>query len=199
VRRYCRANRLRFLWTLTYATEPSARKQVTTDLRWFFQQIRRTFGKLPLVVVIEEGSSSGRLHVHFAAARFMSIEKMRRCWRHGFVHVGDPRKMPGRLPVRRLAAYLAKYVAKELEEGGEGGPKERAEHEHRYLVTQGFSPTAWSLRYRTFTAAHERMRGLYGQPDGDVPFGTWERGEIFGIWFAFPDHVLHPPPRGREA
>ena len=195
VRRYCRANRVRFLWTLTYAAEPPSRRCVTRDLRWFQQQMRRTFGRLALCLVVEEGAEGGRLHVHFGAPRFLSIEKIRRAWGRGHVHVGDPRKMPGRVPVRKLAAYLAKYVAKDLDQADEATPKGRAGGEHRYFVTQGFSPAAWRLRYGTQAAAVERMLGLYGHPDVTVPFGDAETDPIYGVWFQFPDEYLHPPPR----
>lgn len=195
VRRYARTNRLRFLWTLTYADEPATRAEVTVHLRWFLQQMRRLFGRLPLVVVIEEGGASGRLHVHFGAPRFLSIESVRRAWPHGIVHVGDPRKLAGRVPVRRLAAYLAKYVAKELDADELADPKGRDAGAHRYLVTQGFQPTRWRLRYVRIGAASERMRGLYGEPDAMVSFGDWQKGPIFGLWYSFPDGCLHPPPR----
>jgi hypothetical protein len=197
VRRYCRANRLRFLWTLTYSTAPRTRAEVTRHLRTFFKRLGTLFGRLPLIVVIERGTKTDRLHVHFAAGRFLSIEGVRRCWPHGIVHVGDPRKLPARVPARRLAAYLAKYVAKDLDEVADQGPKERAGGEHRYLLTQGFSPAAVCFRYKRIGQAHERMLGLYGQPDVEIPFGDWDTGLIFGLWCAFPDHLLHPPPRPR--
>ncbi|HEV2930093.1 MAG TPA: hypothetical protein VGW74_15475 [Propionibacteriaceae bacterium] len=195
MRRYCRANRLRFLWTLTYATEPATRGEVTRHLRWFLQQVRRHFGRLPLIVVIERGSAHDRLHCHFAAGRFLSIETVRRCWPHGFVHVGDPGQLPGRVPVRRLAAYLAKYVAKQVEGLELEDRKAREAGAHRYLVTQGYTPAAWSIRYARVGAAAERMRGLYGEPDAMVAFGDWEEGPIFGIWYSFPDVCLHPRPK----
>jgi hypothetical protein len=185
---------MRFLWTLTYAQEPATRAEVTRDCRRFLKRVGEHFGRVPLIAVIEEGGANGRLHVHFAAARFLSIEKVRRCWRRGIVHVGDPRKLPGRVPVRRLAAYLAKYVAKELDDIAADGPKQRAKGEHRYLVTQGFTPAAWSLRYGRVGYAYERLRGLYGEPDAMCSFGEWQAGGIYGIWFSFPDRLCHPAP-----
>lgn len=157
--------------------------------------MRRLFGRQPLIAVIEAGGLNGRLHVHFAAARFLSIEKVRRAWRHGWVHVGDPRKMPGRVPVRQLAAYLAKYVSKQLDDEADGDLRQRSAGQHRYLVAQGFQPTAWSLRYVRVGLADERMRGLYGEPDAMCSFGDWQEGMIFGIWYSFPDGFLHPPPQ----
>jgi hypothetical protein len=194
VRRYCRANRLRFLWTLTYATEPATRAEVTAHLRTFFRRLRTVFGRMPLLVVIERGTTTDRLHVHFAAGRFLSIEGVRRCWPHGFVHVGDPRKLAGRVPVRRLAAYLSKYVSKQADAEAGAEAKDRAEGEHRYLVTQGYTPKSWSLRYQRVGQAYERLLGLYGAPDVERDFGDWDKGLVFGIWYAFPDHLLHPPP-----
>lgn len=195
MRRYCRANHLRFLWTLTYATEPTTRRQVTAHLRTFFRRLASCFGRMPLIVVIERGSATDRLHVHFAAGRFLSIEAVRKCWPHGIVHVGDPRKLPGRVPARRLASYLAKYVAKQAGEVAQEGAKDRAKGEHRYLVTQGFTPAFWRIRYNRLGEAYERVRGLYGEPDVEVPFGDWTTDLIIGIWYAFPDHLLHPRPR----
>jgi hypothetical protein len=195
IRRYTRANRLRFLWTLTYGKEPRSRKQVTQDLRRFFRRLAATFGRLPLAVVIETGSATGRLHVHFAAPRFLSYEKVKRAWGHGIVDVGDPRKLPGRVPPRRLAAYLAKYVAKQAGEVAQDNPKDRAKGEHRYLVTQGFTPVACRGRYRSAREAKAHLHRLYGQPDVVIPFGNPDVDLIYGVWCSFPDHLLHRQPR----
>lgn len=194
MRRYVRANRLKRLWTLTYRRVPADRAGVIRDLRQFFERVRFQFGKLPLVAVVERGDLRGRLHVHFAADRFLPIRKMYRCWPHGNIDIGDPGRLAGRVGVRQLAAYLAKYVAKQVDDGDGQGEQCRAEGEHRYLVSQGFTPTAYRLRYGTFTEAHERMLGLYGQPDVAIAFGDWDTDPAYGMWFSFPDHVLHPSP-----
>jgi len=196
IRRFSRANRLDRLATLTYAREPATLEQVKRDLRWFFERFRKRFGRRALVAVIERGDKSGRLHVHFACNFFLHVRVLARLWTHGIV---DIRKAEGggeRWEQRRLAKYLAKYVAKSVADVAEEGPKERRERQHRYHITQGFTPQTFRLRYARPGHAYERMLGLYGQPDTDVDFGDAELGLIYGVWYGFPDHCLHPPPRG---
>jgi hypothetical protein len=194
VRRYVRANRLKRLWTLTYRGAPASRAAVVADLRRFYRRIGKVIGRVPLLTVIERGELGGRQHVHFATDRFLPIRKLYACWPHGYVHIGDPGQLAGRVGVRKLAAYLAKYVAKQIDDDENEGEQGRAKREHRYLVTQGFTPTAYSLRYGRIGQAVERMHGVYGKPDVSVPFGDWETGLVYGIWYAFPDHILHPSP-----
>jgi hypothetical protein len=196
VRRYVRGNRLRYLWTLTYERARTTRKEVVNDLRRFFERMRARYGPLPLVAVIEQGKKTGRYHVHFACGRRLHIDGLRAIWRHGYVWVSDKAGRKGRFSARKLASYLSKYVAKELEAEPDAEADKRPDRAHRYLVTQGFSLVVERARFRRPGQAWGALVGYYGEPDVQCPFGDWDTGMVYGIWYAFPDHCLDPPPRG---
>jgi hypothetical protein len=140
VRRYCAANRLNRLGTLTYrgdgCHDPAALRQ---DVGRFFRRLRRGGEPFPYLWVPEWHKSGHGLHVHFAVGRYVRHGAIEAAWGHGFVHI----KLLGNLPVgsgalgeARLASrYLSKYVGKALGEGETLG-------RHRYDVAQGFQPRA---------------------------------------------------------
>lgn len=194
MRRYCRANRLDRLCSLTYAKAPADRAECVAHLRRFFERLQAVFGRLPIVAVLEKGSTNGRLHAHLAVGRFIPKQQLERIWGHGFV---DIRKFKGkgqRWNQRELAAYLAKYVSKSVEAMPGEAAEQGADGKHRYQLTQGWTPRTFRLRFYRLGQAEERLRGLYGQPDVEISFGDWTEDFIFGRWYSFPDHLLHPPP-----
>lgn len=144
VRRYCAANRLNRLGTLTYAGsgchDPLALRD---DLGAFFRRLRGALGEpLPYLWVPEWHPGGHGLHAHFAVGRYIGQRLIGDTWGHGHVHI----KLLGDLPVgsgtrgeARLAArYLSKYLAKDL-----GGAE--ASGLHRYEVAQGFQPRSIAL------------------------------------------------------
>src|SRR5205823_1886206 len=137
VRRYCAANRLNRLGTLTYAGsgchDP---KELRSDLSGFFRRLRRWTGdRFPYLWVPEWHKSGHGLHAHFAVGRYVAHGAISEAWGHGFVHIkllGDLPVGSGTLGEARLSArYLSKYVGKAL------GTDQRAGL-HRYEVAQGF-------------------------------------------------------------
>jgi hypothetical protein len=144
VRRYCAANRLNRLGTLTYRGEgchdPTALRQ---DVGVFFRRLRGSVGEpFPYLWAPEWHKSGHGLHVHFAVGRFIRVRSIGAAWGHGFVHIkllGDLPTGSGSLGEARLASrYLSKYVGKDLGEGEASGL-------HRYEVAQGFQPRSVSL------------------------------------------------------
>ena len=121
LRRYCAANRLNRLGTLTYAGagcfEPL---QLRADVAEFFRGLRSELGGRPLPYAwASEWHPGGHgLHVHFAVGRYVGQRLIRDVWGRGIVHI----KLIGDLPVgsgaleeaRRAASYLAKYVSKNI-------------------------------------------------------------------------------------
>ena len=101
-----------------------------------------------------------RLHVHFAADRFITRGALTNAWSHGFVHI----KLIGDLPVgsgvrgeaRRAGRYLAKYAAKDAVAGGQPAGL------HRYEVGQGFQPPSMSIDAATADEALEWATLLMG-------------------------------------
>jgi hypothetical protein len=194
VRRYCRSNGLAFLWTLTYRVAVTTRARVVADVRLFYRQLQRLYGRMPLVSVIERGRrGTRRLHVHFATDRWLSHELVEAAWHRGFVWVGDPGKLQGNPGVDRLSKYLAKYVAKEYGENGDLAD-DRAQGEHRYLVTQGWCPPEWRRRFPRAAAALAWLLSAYGTPDAIVAFGEDSPQEVHGYWCHFRAGDLWPPP-----
>jgi len=138
VRRYCAANRLNRLGTLTYAGsgnhDPAA---LRVDLADFFRRLRVTVGKpFPYLWAPEWHPGGHGLHAHFAVGRRIAQTDIKRAWGRGHVHItllGDLPVGSGTLGEARLAArYLAKYVGKDLASGGHPSGL------HRYEVAQGF-------------------------------------------------------------
>lgn len=151
LRRYCAANRLNRLGTLTYrgagCHDPAI---VRAHLAEFFRELRdatedRSF---PYVWVPEWHKSGHGLHAHFAVGQFVKRGLIERAWGHGFVHI----KLLGNLPVgsgslseaRIAAGYLSKYVAKTFTD-----PAARVLGLHRYDVAQGFQPRPVALTGRS--------------------------------------------------
>lgn len=138
LRRYCAANQINRLTTLTYAppfcTDPN---QLRVDLGRFFRKLKRELGdKFPYVWVPELHSDGHRFHAHVGLNRYVDKELIAACWPHGFVDVRRirVRKGSGELAkCRQAASYLSKYVAKTF-------TATRPVGFHRYEVAQGFKP-----------------------------------------------------------
>lgn len=189
VRRYCAANGLNRLGTLTYAGEGLHDPLVLReDVGVFFRRLRRRVDRDGFAYVwVPEWHKSGHgLHVHFAVGRFVRRSDINEAWGHGFVHI----KLLGDLPVgsgaweeARLAArYLSKYVGKTFEEQrlGQFGL-------HRYEVAQGFQPQSQRLSgtspEQLIAQAVDRMgsrpRSVWRSwTDGA---GTWDGPSVFRV------------------
>jgi hypothetical protein len=96
VRRYCAANRLNRLATLTYRGEGChERQRLSGDVGGFFRRLRQGIGgaAFPYLWTGEWHKRGHGLHVHFAVGRFVPRTKIEDAWPHGFVHIkllGDP-------------------------------------------------------------------------------------------------------------
>lgn len=171
VRRYCAANRLNRLGTLTYRGEGCHDpRQARRDVGTFFRSLRRELDgePLPYLWVPEWHKTGHGLHLHFAVGRFVPRGMIERSWEHGFVHI----KLLGGLPVgsgsfaeaRRAAGYLSKYVAKSFGDDAEG--VQRPKGLHRFDVAQGFKPRTTLLRGATRDEVIEQASGaMGGQPE----------------------------------
>ena len=168
VRRYCAANRLNRLGTLTYAGEgehdPAA---LRADVGAFFRRLRGSVGEpFPYLWVPEWHKSGHGLHVHFAVGRYVRHGAIDQAWGHGFVHIkllGDLPTGSGSLGEARLASrYLSKYVGKDLGAGEAAGL-------HRYEVAQGFQPRSITLDGST----SDEVLGWAGSVMGAEPAFLW--------------------------
>jgi hypothetical protein len=181
VRRYCAANRLNRLATLTYAgTGCFDHGQLRRDVAAFFRELRTELGGKPLPYLwVPEWHPGGHgLHVHFAVGRYVKRSLIERVWGRGRTHI----KLIGDLPVgsgaleeaRKAAGYLAKYVAKNVAD-------ERVPRLHRYEVAQGFRPEPVFLtgvsEADVLAQACEIM--------GGQPSASWNSSQVEG-WRASP-------------
>ena len=103
-RRYCVANRLNRLGTLTYdgggCHDPA---QVKADVAGFFRELRRLLGgrPLPYLWTAEWHPGGHGLHVHFAVGRYVGRSLIAEAWGwkvisgRGFIHI----KLLSELPV----------------------------------------------------------------------------------------------------
>jgi len=182
VRRYCAANRLNRLGTLTYAGagchEPA---RLRADVGGFFRGLRAEIGAgaLPYVWVPQWHPGGHGLHVHFAVGRFVPRRLIERSWGRGFVHIkllsGLPTGSSERAESRLAARYLSRYVGRELDDA------RRASGLHRYEVAQGFQPQPVECYGASAGDVIERASGLVGSR----PERVWLSSETEG-WHGPP-------------
>lgn len=178
LRRYCSANRLNRLGTLTYAGEGCHDQvQVRADIGTFFRDLRESTGgaAFPYVWVPEWHKTGHGLHVHFAVGTFVPQRVICDTWGHGFVSI----KLIGDLPVgsgalaesRKAAAYLSKYVAKTFTESAD-----RLPGRHRYDLAQGFKPRKVSLHGRSPDDVLAQASEVFGMQ----PAVRWNSADVEG-------------------
>lgn len=171
LRRYCAANGLNRLGTLTYgpprATDPLV---VRGHIREFFRDLRAGLdggGALPYVWVPELHKDGQHFHVHFAVGRYVPYRLIKSTWGRGIVNIKLLSDLPvgsGTLTEARVAAgYLSKYVSKTFAE-----PSTRALGLHRYGLAQGFQPTKVTFRGRSPEDVIGQASELFGMQPAKV-------------------------------
>ncbi len=121
LRRYCAANRLNRLGTLTYADANHDPIPVREHSGEFFRALRDSLDDdaLPFAWAPEWHKTGHGLHAQSAVGRYVKPTLIVEAWGRGFVHVkliGSP-VGSGALGESRIAAsYLSKYVAKSSQE-----------------------------------------------------------------------------------
>ena len=190
LRRYCAANRLNRLATLTYAGEGcSDPQQLREHVGEFFRGLRLQLEgeRFPYAWTSEWHPGGHGLHVHFAVGRYVRQRLIRDVWGRGIVHIkliGDLPHGSGALEEARVAAaYLAKYVSKSLDD------ERRAAGLHRYEVAQGFQPERVQLQAR---AEADLLAEASARMGGD-PSRLWRSSASDGwtkppaVWCAWTD------------
>lgn len=177
LRRYCAANGLNRLGTLTYRGEGCHDPvQVRADLGVFFRRLRESVGGKPFPYAwVPEWHPGGHgLHAHFAVGRFIKRSLIEEAWGHGFISIKLLSDLPvgsGRLEEsRRAAGYLAKYVAKSFGD-------DRLPRRHRYDVAQGFQPQ----RVQVWGRTADEVIGLASETFGGMaPLRRWSSNDAEG-------------------
>jgi hypothetical protein len=175
LRRYCAANRLNRLGTLTYrGTGCHDQRQVRAHVGEFFRNLRVELNgdPIPYAWVPEWHKTDHGLHLHFAVGRFIKRALIEASWPHGFVHI----KVIGDLPVgsgtlgeaRKAAGYLSKYVAKSFADTN------RIEGLHRYDLAQGFQPRVQRITGRSPDAVIGEASDLVGT----APIRRWSSADV---------------------
>lgn len=175
MRRYCAANRLNRLGTLTYRP-PGCHdpRELRTHVGEFFRGLRGGLGGRPLPYAwVPEWHKTGHgQHVHFAVGRFVQRGRIDAAWGRGFVHI----KLLGDLPVgsgtfaesRQAAGYLSKYVTKSFD-------GERVPGLHRYEVAQGFQPRKVRL---SGSSSDDVLEQACEHFDGLWPERIWRSSDV---------------------
>lgn len=176
VRRYCAANGLSRLGTLTYGpprcTDPDELRQHVGE---FFRALRAGLGgdPIPYVWVPELHKDGRHFHVHFAVGRYIRRSVIEQSWGRGFVHI----KLLSDLPVgstswqesRRAARYVSKYVTKAMDRKDDVG-------RHRYDVAENFQPQGRQLRGISPQDVINQARDVMG----GAPAYSWSSSEALG-------------------
>lgn len=183
LRRYCAANRLNRLGTLTYRGNGNHDPVLLREhLGEFFRALRTSLDgrAFPYAWVPEWHKTGHGLHAHFAVGEYLRRSLIEAAWPHGFVHI----KLIGDLPAgttslgqaRRAAGYLSKYVAKAFIDD----PR-RTLGLHRYDVAQGFTPAPVVFHTRSDDEALALASEHLGLPVSQI----WRSSETPG-WAAPP-------------
>ena len=190
MRRYCAANRLNRLGTLTYKEACEDPLAVRDDASDFFEKLRACLGgkALPYLWVPEWHPGGHGLHLHFVVGRYVKRGLIQEAWDRGIVHIkliGDLPVSSGRLAEARQAArYVAPYTAKSADDA------KRPAGLHRYEVAQGFQPRKVTVRGWTIEHAMGTASRTFG---GTSPAVAWtsEEQEDWdappSCWFAWDD------------
>jgi hypothetical protein len=204
MRRFCAANGLNRLGTLTYAGEGlHDPEQLRADVGEFFKRLRAGIRvrSLPLKHGIKPGDpfpylwvpqwhpGGHGLHAHFAVGRYIPRGEIAKCWPHGFINIkllSDLSTGSGVLEEARLAArYLARYMGGQVEEErGRLGL-------HRYEVAQGFQPVEVKLHGRSADEVIEQACMELGAE----PSKVWRSDDAKGGWHGPPACWVQWPAR----
>jgi len=167
LRRYCAANRLDRLGTLTYGGAGQFDQiELREHVHGFWKALRSTSGfneGLPYVWVPEWHKEHG-LHVHFAVGRYIPQKMIKEVWGKGFVHITRLSKGNDLAQSRLASGYLSKYVAKSFAD------PLRIEGLHRYEIAQGFKPRQIKMLGSSPADLLNRSCRFF---DGVMPDKTW--------------------------
>jgi hypothetical protein len=143
-RRYLVANRLRYMWVLTFSGEglhgPEGRAECMRRVAAFAERLTAAFGRQPYWYSPEIHPGGHGWHVNFFVRHRLNHGRVETLWEHGHVWVKDWTQdtrikslgLPVVAAIRLGATYGCKYASKDWSEEALAGGA------HRYEVAQGY-------------------------------------------------------------
>ena len=177
LRRYCVANGLNRLGTLTYKHGCHDVRQVRADVGVFFRALRSGLNGRPLPYAwVPEWHKSHGLHLHFALGRYVRRGLIESAWHEvpdaDWVNIkllGDLSVGSGRVgEARKAAGYLGKYVAKDFDVDNP------VPGLHLYDLAQGFQPQVQRISGRSADAVVDAACRVMGSE----PSWCWSSREV---------------------
>ena len=188
-RRYFVANRLRYMWVLTFTGDglhgPEGRKECMRLVALFMRRFRAAFGPMPYWGSPELHPGGHGWHVNLFVPRRLPHDQIQHLWAErvselpgvstGMVHVSDKTK-DRRVAAQNLsfvealrlgALYGCKYASKDW------SPEQILPGEHRYVSGHDYKPEKIQMYAFTEGGAVELAVGLYGLP----PTWCWRSAE----------------------
>lgn len=102
-----------FFCTLTFKNEPETRLHVIKHVQCFVRRLRRHYPGVRYAYVIEEGSRSGRLHVHMLIfEKYVDYNVLLDCWEVGLCNFKKTND------AKHIAFYMGKYLGKDFHQHG---------------------------------------------------------------------------------
>ena len=133
IRELILANKLCYLWTMTFADEIEDRDFAMDEMKKFIKRLRWRGYKLPYVAVMEVQEERAKkygvdvIHFHLATNERVKIEDLKKAWGKGYVFVSEHN---GEL--FKVASYISKYVRKGFDD-----ERVRSAEKKRYLCSRG--------------------------------------------------------------
>lgn len=133
IRELILANKLCYLWTMTFADEIEDRDFAMDEMKKFIKRLRWRGYKLPYVAVMEiqekrsENYGVDVIHFHLATSERVEIEDFRQAWGHGYVFVSEHSG-----EIFKVSSYISKYVRKGFDDA-----RVRGRGKKRYLCSRG--------------------------------------------------------------
>ena len=166
-RRFMVANRLRYMWVLTFEEGlhgVDGRAECMRRVAAFAERLTAKYGRIPYWYSPELHPGGHGWHVNFFVGRRLPHGVVEGLWGQGFVWVKDWLKdsriasfgLPLVVAIRLGALYGCKYASKDWsEEVLSGGA-------HRYEVAQGFQPDEHVERLATLAEAMAFVVAMFG-------------------------------------
>ncbi len=158
LRRFCVANLLTTMVTLTFAQGSHDRQSVLDAMAAFVERWQAHVGRtFPYAYVLEKHPQGHGWHIHVACRGRTTHRALMLLWGNGIVWEDDGRGKASRwqgmasaIKARCIAGYLAKYLVKSMDTDREKGAR-------RFSTAHGFQPDEVRMGARDLREAEEAL------------------------------------------